>query len=103
MPLASMTKEVGSQIGYGVGKLLEVNIDGAGNGWDQFLHIKVDMDITKPLARGRLLTIDQKQLWVPIKYERLPTFCFQYRVIKQKERVYSKTIHDKISGKSHQA
>lgn len=44
-----MTKEVGAQLGSGAGKVLEVEVDENGLGWGNFLSIKVEVDITKPL------------------------------------------------------
>ena len=35
------------------------------------------MDISQPLCRGRVILLDSgKDLWVPFKYERLPSLCF---------------------------
>lgn len=46
------------------------------------MRIKVRIDITRPLIRGRFLKVGDDQVWLPIKYERLPSFCFQCGVIK---------------------
>lgn len=44
------------------------------------------VDITKPLARGRFLSIGHKRFWISLKYEKLPSFCFQCGVIKHFKR-----------------
>lgn len=82
MPWASMTKEVGLQIGQGLGEVLEVEVDSNGMGWGQFMRIKVVVNINLPLSRGRFLSVEGRQIWLPFKYERLPLFCFQCGVIK---------------------
>ncbi|MBA0735263.1 hypothetical protein Gogos_019127 [Gossypium gossypioides] len=42
-----------------------------------FCHIKVELDVQKPLRRGIfILAGSQQNLWVPFKYENLPGFCF---------------------------
>ncbi|MFQ6623912.1 hypothetical protein Gotur_003464 [Gossypium turneri] len=42
-----------------------------------FCHIKVELDVQKPLRRGIfILAGSQENLWVPFKYENLPGFCF---------------------------
>lgn len=42
-----------------------------------FIRVKVSVDITMPLCRGRLISLkDDKQLWVSFKYERLPNICY---------------------------
>ena len=43
---------------------------------DAFIRIRVTIDISKPLYRGRVISLDSvKELWVPFKYERLPNMC----------------------------
>ena len=45
--------------------------------WGPFLHMRVDIDITKPLMRGKMLPIENVDKgWIYIKYERLPIFCY---------------------------
>ncbi|KAL8499846.1 hypothetical protein ACS0TY_019733 [Phlomoides rotata] len=41
-----------------------------------YLRFKVSIDITKPLMRGLLIKIKGDALWIPIKYEALPFYCF---------------------------
>lgn len=42
-----------------------------------FIRVKVSVDITMLLCRGRLISLkDDKQLWVSFKYERLPNICY---------------------------
>ena len=42
-----------------------------------FLRLKVVMDTSKPLCRGRKITmVDGKEGWVRFKYERLPNICY---------------------------
>ncbi|KAL8529777.1 hypothetical protein ACS0TY_007001 [Phlomoides rotata] len=42
----------------------------------EYVRIKVEIDITKPLRKGLNVRFDGDVLWIPIKYEALPTFCF---------------------------
>lgn len=77
MPLASMTQDVGVQIGESIGRVVTVQIDDRGIGWGKFLRIKVEVDISKTLRRCVFLTFKGKKTWVPLKYERLPNFCFK--------------------------
>lgn len=42
-----------------------------------FIRIRVSLDISQPLCRGRLITLeDGKTHWVSFKYERLPNLCY---------------------------
>ncbi|XP_021722367.1 uncharacterized protein LOC110689843 [Chenopodium quinoa] len=46
-------------------------------GWDEFMRIKVMIDIRKPLRRGvRLATGKGEATWLDIKYKRLGDFCY---------------------------
>jgi hypothetical protein len=44
--------------------------------------VKIVLDLTKPLARRRLLHIPNRYIWIPFKYEKLPRFCFKCGVVK---------------------
>jgi hypothetical protein len=77
MPLVCMTKGVGVKIGESLGKLEDVDVAGDGAGWGRCLRIRVSIDITKPLERGRALVLGGKSSWVMFKYEKLPLFCFR--------------------------
>ena len=47
-----------------------------------FLHIRVDIDITKPLMRGKMIHIEYvEEGWVFFKYERLPIDCYHCGIL----------------------
>jgi hypothetical protein len=77
MPLLCMTKGIGMKIGESMGKFIEVDLAGEGAGWGRCLRIRVEIDLSKPLERGRALTLAGKSYWVTFKYEKLPMFCFE--------------------------
>jgi hypothetical protein len=76
IPLICMNKEVGYKIGESIGKVEDVDVSGEGTGRGSSLRIKVHIDITKPLDRGRALWLNGKMVWVNFRYEKLPHFCF---------------------------
>lgn len=42
-----------------------------------FLRVRVEVDISKPLYRGRKVILDdEEKVWVAFKYEKLPNFCY---------------------------
>jgi hypothetical protein len=59
-----------------MGEVEEVDVIGDGVGWGRCLRIRVNLDITKPLDRGRALSINGKPVWVNFKYEKLTQFCY---------------------------
>ncbi|KAL8517428.1 hypothetical protein ACS0TY_015609 [Phlomoides rotata] len=45
-------------------------------GPSEFHRIKVEIDITKPLRWGLNVKLDGEVLWIPLKYESLPAYCY---------------------------
>lgn len=80
--LACMSQAVGATIGATVRVVEEVDTDDEGIGWGEFLRVRIRMDLSKPLARGRSLKLFGKTVWVTFKYERLPRICFHCGVIR---------------------
>ncbi|XP_031260445.1 uncharacterized protein LOC116118597 [Pistacia vera] len=86
MPFAAMNDDYGVQLASAIGKVLEVDVGANGLGWRSFLRVKVEVELTKPLVRGRLLRIGEQKYWIAFKYERLQNFCFKCGVLKHKNR-----------------
>lgn len=77
MPLVCMNREVGCKIGETMGDVEEGDVIGDGVGWGRCLCIRINIDLTMPLDRGRALTLNSKSIWVSFKYEKPPQFCFK--------------------------
>lgn len=46
-------------------------------GWDKLAHLRVLLDVTKPLRRVQRVALkSDSSTLVEIKYERLTTFCY---------------------------
>jgi hypothetical protein len=82
LPLACMGKKIGHKIGSLIGTVEEVDVFDGEAGWGEYLRVRVMMDVTKPLARGRMLHLKGQSVWIEFKYERLPRFCFHCGVIR---------------------
>lgn len=76
LPLACMGNEIGRKIGATVGVVEAVDTEANGMGWGEFLRVKILLDLTKPVLRGRKINIQGKPVWITFQYERLPKFCF---------------------------
>ena len=48
---------MGYQIGATVGTVEDVDTDEEGVGWGKFLRVRIRIDVTKPLARGRVINL----------------------------------------------
>ena len=72
-----MNKDVGARIANEMGELITVDAPKSGLAWGPFLRIRVIIDITKPLMRGKMIQIENLDAgWVVFKYEKLPIFCY---------------------------
>jgi hypothetical protein len=71
-----MSAEIGRRIGASMGNVEAVDTDSKGIGWGEFLRVKIQVDITKPLQRGRKINIEGNSIWIRFQYKRLPKFCF---------------------------
>ncbi|KAL8502132.1 hypothetical protein ACS0TY_021302 [Phlomoides rotata] len=48
---------------------------------EEFVRVKVEVDITRPLRKGLSVRFAGEVLWIPIKYESLPSYCYCCGVI----------------------
>ena len=76
LPVRFRTRAIAEKI-CGAAGLVDKNTEEGeimGNG---FIRVLVKVDISKPLCRGRVLSLENsKELWVFFKYERLPNLCY---------------------------
>ncbi|XP_075665231.1 uncharacterized protein LOC142634866 [Castanea sativa] len=78
LPLNSRTKETGWAIGSCLGSVLDVDVNEAGVQWSKCLRVRVRLDVTKRLARGKKISTEGgESKWVNFMYERLPNFCYR--------------------------
>uniref|UniRef100_A0A7N2L2Q0 DUF4283 domain-containing protein n=1 Tax=Quercus lobata TaxID=97700 RepID=A0A7N2L2Q0_QUELO len=76
LPIRFQTRRIAEQLCEAIGKV-NVGTDEDETEGDNFLRVRVTIDISQPLYRGRVILLDSgKEMWVPFKYERLPSLCF---------------------------
>ncbi|KAL0000259.1 hypothetical protein SO802_019861 [Lithocarpus litseifolius] len=77
LPSRHMTKENGERIGSTLGEVNSVDSPNGGRAWGTYVQVRVNMDITKPLCRGRMVHLGASdRRWVSFQYERLPIYCY---------------------------
>ena len=71
-----LTVEEATSIGETIGVVVKPKDVGKMRGGN-FMRVPVEVDITKPLYKGRKITWDgQGNGWVSFLYERLPNICY---------------------------
>ena len=76
IPIRYMTREVAKEICSSAGEvcLSETHPMEVGG---SFVQVKVRVDTTKPLCRGRIVDLEEGGcVWVSFKYKRLPIICY---------------------------
>lgn len=57
-------------------RIVNCGVDDSFMEGDRFVRVRVTLNIFKPLCKGRVITLDdEKDVWIPFKYERLPKLC----------------------------
>ena len=78
LPLKSRTRETGIAIGSKLEEVLDVDVLESGVQWGKCLRVRIRIDVTKHLVRGKRVTIEGKEhCWINFRYERLPNFCYK--------------------------
>jgi hypothetical protein len=72
-----MTEESAGAIGRTLGQVERVADRDDERGGENCIRVRVRMDITTPLCRGRMISMEEgKKRWAAFRYERLPNFCY---------------------------
>ena len=58
LPLKSRTKEIGWTIRSKLGEVLEVDVSESRVQWGKYLRVRVRIDVTKKLIRGKKINIE---------------------------------------------
>lgn len=84
LPLHCMRTNIIRALGQKVGTVedIDTHINYSGS----FARLKVNLDITEPLLRGLTVAFEGKKLWIPLKYESLPIYCFNCGIIGHQSR-----------------
>ena len=70
-----MTVEAAEGICQSFGRVMHCSDEDEADG-GEFMRVRVERDITKPLSRGRRVRFgSSNEGWVSYRYERLPVFC----------------------------
>lgn len=76
MPIRFMNHFYGNLLGSSLGTVLEIDAEMDDKVWGNFLRVRIEIQLSKPLTRGRSLVVKGEKIWTLIQYEKLPRFCF---------------------------
>ena len=58
LPLKSMTRDTGMEIGGKIGMVLDIDVPEKGVQWGKFLRVRIHFDATKKLVKGKRVSIE---------------------------------------------
>nr|XP_020171375.1 uncharacterized protein LOC109756956 [Aegilops tauschii subsp. strangulata] len=115
IPMGSMCKETGEDIGKEIGEVIDVDVDDCGMAAGDYMRVKVRLDISKPLMRGIIAFDDvedegeesndkvvfegddgkeeQGRREITLKYEYLPDFCYLCGIIGHNDKACPNKQH----------
>jgi hypothetical protein len=96
LPTSFRNKKIRRQLGDKIGDTLWVESDNVVKGWRDYLHIRVNLDIDKPLTRVVYVSFgnEGKREVFRVKYEKLPKFCVDCGLIGHIESECGDGVHD---------
>ncbi|KAK7845980.1 uncharacterized protein At4g02000-like [Quercus suber] len=94
LPLRRMNKVTAEAIGRTLGTIEQVDVSTTGECRGRYLRVRVRINITQPLCRGRMVNSGEAEpQWVAFQYEKLPIFCYWCGVLNHDE----KTVHSGLT------
>ncbi|KAL3352286.1 hypothetical protein AABB24_020369 [Solanum stoloniferum] len=94
VPLHWISEDVRCKIGQALGGTVDVVIPGNGNKKGRYMRLKVMMNISKPLPRGKLIKLGGDTTWVELRYENLPYVCFYCGILGHNEKTFVQRAKD---------
>ena len=94
LPIGFRTSKIVQNIGDYVGQFMESDDNNFTSTWQDYLRVRVSIDIQKPLKRRmRIKKPGSEWVWVEFRYESLTVFCFICGCLGHTDRKCSK-IYD---------
>ena len=95
LPFSLMTVEAAISLGSTLGMVSRPK-DGVEMKGGNFMWVRVALDVTKPLSRGRMIMWDQgREGWVSFMYERLPNICNWCGLLMHDDKDYDVWLNSK--------
>lgn len=100
--LVFMTRVMGKHIGEALSEYVVSDQNKKGELSGNYLHIRVGLDVMKPLRRCMPMRISDRKadtIWADIRYEKLPNLCYlcdTFEHLEQECHIYTGRAHDDL-------
>lgn len=91
-----MNKETALFLDKTVGQVLDIDTGPSGDCLGEYLHVHIEVDVTKPLERSFEVELGSEECMVFFKYKPLPHYCYDCGMLSHtnKECPQEKASHD---------
>ncbi len=91
-----MNHDYAKVLGKVLGLVEQVAESEEARGCEGCMRIRIKMDISKPLCRGRKARLSARnETWIAFRYERLPNFCYWCGMLMHGDRDCDKWLWSK--------
>jgi hypothetical protein len=96
LPFDLMTPKIKTLVGNSMGRCLQVDGRTEQSEQAQFLRVRVELPLYKPLCRGggHFTSSEGERYWADYRYERFPFFCFRCGLLGHEARHYPSLTMD---------
>ncbi|XP_059428617.1 uncharacterized protein LOC132162401 [Corylus avellana] len=98
LPLSCMGRDAGLKIGASVGEVGDIDVTEEGVGWGEFLRVRIQLNLSKPLSQGRTINLREKSIWIAFQYKKIPWYCYTCGVIKHGKNGCGGPVGRRIHG-----
>lgn len=85
-----MSEKMVMEVGNFIGKYVESCNRNYNSGWKEYLRVRVQIDLTKPLKRRmKVRKSGDEWQWINFKYENVLSFCFICGILGHSEKFCS--------------
>jgi hypothetical protein len=96
LPIRRMNPEVANTLISSLGRIEQISDGDTNTDGGQAMRIRVHLDVTKPLCRGRKARLEKgRETWISFKYERLPNFCYWCGLLSHSDKDCPKWLLNK--------
>uniref|UniRef100_A0A2N9GET6 CCHC-type domain-containing protein n=1 Tax=Fagus sylvatica TaxID=28930 RepID=A0A2N9GET6_FAGSY len=77
LPLDLVSDTNVKKIGQKVGRVIEVDMASKVSMiWQKYVRVRVEIEVDKPLIAGMFAPRPDREVWIQLKYEKIPEFCY---------------------------